>query len=67
MEAFEKYAKEQDPPNEKYCCIKAELCGMKRGWRAFGEWFYGKLGYSEEHEELKDIIEKELEDRDGSV
>lgn len=32
------------------------------GWRASLEWLYGKLGYSEEHEELKDLIEKELED-----
>jgi len=30
-------------------------------WKAALEWVYDKLDYSEEHEKLKDIINKELE------
>ena len=29
-------------------------------WRAVLIWFYDKLGHSEGHKELKDLIEKEL-------
>ena len=34
-------------------------------WRACAEWFYTKLDHSQEHEELKDLLEQELEDTDG--
>ena len=30
-------------------------------WKAALEFVYDKLGYSQEHEEIKDIIEAELE------
>lgn len=56
---------------EKWWSLEYQnLCGHRdihdediaeAAWRAALEWFYGKLGYSEEHEELKDLIEKELE------
>ena len=34
---------------------------FRLGFRAALNWFYEKLDFSIEHEELKDILEKELE------
>ena len=34
----------------------------KIGWRGALGWFYDKLDHSIEHKELKDLIEKELEE-----
>lgn len=34
----------------------------KKFWRAALKWFYTKLDHSQEHEELKDLIEQELEE-----
>lgn len=42
-------------------CVKCEKLASCF-WRAALGWFYDKLGHSEEHEELKDLIEKELEE-----
>lgn len=58
MEAFEKHLAE-DYLHVRPTSVDAEI--MRQEWRAALEWFYSKLGYSEEHEELKDFIEKELE------
>lgn len=41
---------------------QAKEIGFREGWQSALEWFYDQLGYSEEHEELKDLIEKELEE-----
>ncbi|KKN54801.1 hypothetical protein LCGC14_0588550 [marine sediment metagenome] len=54
MDAFEEWLK---PRNVLYD-IRAEA-----GWRAALKFLYDKLSYSEEHEELKDLIEKELDSR----
>lgn len=55
MKAFEAwYAGELIEHEKGYCMI---------AWRAALEWFYDKLGHSEEHGELKDLINKELEDK----
>ncbi len=37
------------------------LAVSETAWRGALNWLYGKLGYSTEHEELKDIIGEELQ------
>ena len=60
MKAFKKWRKEN---------TYSEICGhewhngAELAWRACTEWFYSKLGHSEEDGELKDLIEQELGDK----
>ncbi len=57
MKQFEEFEKTLDcPATGTLPCSVAE-----NTWRAALNWLYGKLDYSTEHEELKDIIEEELQ------
>jgi len=65
MKAFEEWALQgrtkSKIPHISMFPSWAEEFAAKDAWRAALEWFYGNLGYSEEHEELKELIEQELE------
>ncbi len=52
MTAFEKWYKENQ--------IYADRSHAKESWKAALSWLYDKLDYSQEHEDIKDIIEEEL-------
>ena len=62
MEAFEKWDKRNKLNYGQFSGGEFSVKNERRkGWKAALEWFYDQLGYSQEHEELKDVIEKELE------
>ncbi len=52
MKAFEKWYKKQ-----KFIYYSSS---REKAWKAALEWLYDKLDYSQEHEEIKDMIEEEL-------
>ncbi len=68
MKAFEEWAlKGRRKPTNPRIAIFASWYDQgvaERAWKAALEWFYDQLGYSQEHEELKDVIEQELEASD---
>lgn len=59
MKAYKEWRKEN---------TYSEICGYEwhngaeLAWQAALRWFYTKLDHSQEHEELKDLIEQELEE-----
>ena len=59
MKAFEAWADKEDEDPRSY---GSEEWVREQGWRAALGWFYGELGFSEEHEELKDLIDKETKE-----
>lgn len=60
MKAFEEWRDEAIREGKIW---GSDSWAVEQAWQSALEWFYDKLGYSEEHEELKDLIEKELEDK----
>jgi hypothetical protein len=65
MKAFEAWdAKEYPLPPiiERGPVGRDMLTQRKYAWREALKWFYTKLDYSQEHEQLKALIEEELDD-----
>ena len=60
MKAFEKWWEEHSRASRYHC---GDYVGTvaENAWRAALKWFYTKLDHSQEHGELKDLIEQEME------
>ncbi|KKN66039.1 hypothetical protein LCGC14_0475170 [marine sediment metagenome] len=63
MKAFKKWWAKEHPPGT-YHYEKVHDCIAGETWKAALEWVYDKLDHSQEHEEIKDVIEEELTPRE---